>query len=195
MLNHRKGILLILFLLAPIIMSGQAVTNSPYSRFGIGDLQRVQFTRNLGMGGITLGIRDPGYIDFLNPASGSARDSLSFLFEFGMAGKQSELAIKGESATSQDINFKNLALAFPITKWLGANAGIVPYSSMNYRINSQTDEEDPEYNPDIGKINYLYEGTGGVHMFFFGLGANIYKGLSVGVELLISPLAFRVVCS
>ena len=183
MLCDKKGLLLLLLIFVPALSFGQAATNSPYSKFGIGDHQRIMFTRSLGMGGITLGMRDPGYIDFINPASLGARDSLSFLFEFGMIGKQSELAIQGESATSRDINFKNLAMAFPVTKWLGASAGITPYSSMNYNIQSQTVEGDPEYNPDIGEIHYLYQGSGGVHLFFFGLGANVYKGFSVGVNL------------
>ena len=162
--NRRGGILPIL-LLVPVLAFGQAATNSPYSRFGLGDQQSLAFTRNIGMGGISLGMRDPGSIDFINPASLSARDSLSFLFEFGMVGKQSELSVKGESAVSKDINFKNLSIAFPITKRLGAAAGIVPFSSLSYKIKDRTREGDQEYDPNIGGVNYQYEGSGGVHKF------------------------------
>lgn len=183
MFNNKTGLLLPILLLVPVLAFGQAGTNSPYSRFGLGDQQKMEFTRNIGMGGISLGMRNPGFIDFSNPASISARDSLSFLFEFGMVGKQSELSVKGESAQSKDINFKNLSIAFPITKWLGAAVGIVPYSSLNYKIEDQTREEDPEYYPEIGGVNYLYKGTGGVHKFFVGLGADLFKGLSLGVNL------------
>lgn len=182
--NKKEKLLLVLFLV-PILSFGQAATNSPYSRFGLGDREKMVLTHNLGMGGITLGARDPGHIDFQNPASLSARDSSSFLFEFGMIGKQSELSMRGVSpaAISRDINFKHLVIAFPVTKWLGASAGIVPYSSVSYNIQSETIEGDPEYDPDIGAINYLYKGTGGVNRFFLGVGAKVFEGLSLGVNL------------
>jgi len=183
MLNNKKGIFLLILFLVPVLTFGQAATNSPYSRFGLGDQQRMGFTRNIAMGGISLGMRDPGFIDFQNPASLSSRDSLSFLFEFGMVGKQSELSMSGESAVSKDISFKSLSIAFPITKWLGAAAGIVPYSSLSYKIEDQTREGDSEYDPEIGGINYLYEGSGGVHKFFAGFGADLFKGLSLGINL------------
>ncbi len=183
MFNSRKGIFLYILFLVPILTFGQAATHSPYSRFGLGDPQQMVFTRNIAMGGISLGMRNPGFIDFQNPASLSARDSLSFLFEFGMVGKQSELKTQGESAVSKDVSFKNLSIAFPITKWLSAGAGIVPYSSLSYKIQDQTREEDPEYDPEIGGINYLYKGSGGVHKFFVGFGADLLKGFSLGINL------------
>ena len=185
MFNNNKGIFLsiLLLLLAPGLTFGQAAINSPYSRFGLGDHQNMVFTRNIAMGGISLGMRDPGFIDFQNPASLSSRDSLSFLFEFGIVGKQSELSMSGESAVSKDVSFKSLSFAFPITRWLGAAAGIVPYSSLSYKIEDQTIEGDPEYEPDIGGIIYLYEGSGGAHKFFVGFGADVFKGLSLGINL------------
>ena len=183
MFNHRKRLFIPILLLVPVLTFGQAAINSPYSRFGLGDQQKMGFTRNIAMGGISLGMRDPGFIDFQNPASLSSRDSLSFLFEFGMVGKQSELSTSGESAESKDISFKNLSIAFPITRWLGAAAGIVPYSSLSYKIEDQTREGDPEYDPEIGGVNCLYEGSGGVHKFFVGFGADVFKGLSLGMNL------------
>ncbi len=184
MFSNNKGIFLsILLLLTSALTFGQAAINSPYSRFGLGDHQKMGFTRNIAMGGISLGMRDPGFIDFQNPASLSSRDSLSFLFEFGIVGKQSELSIGDESAVSKDISFKNLSLAFPITKWLGAAAGIVPYSSLSYTIEDQTREGDPEYDPEIGVINHFYEGSGGVNKFFVGLGADLFQGFSLGINL------------
>ena len=183
MLRNRIGPLILMACLIPGMVFGQAATNSPYSRFGLGNQERGSFTRNNAMGGISFGMRNPGYIDFQNPASLSARDSLSFIFDFGMTGQQFQLSTRNSTSTSKDINFKHMAIAFPITKWLGAGAGIVPFSSISYDIAKEVREGDPDYIPEIGGIDYLYRGTGGVHRFFLGAGVDIYKGVSVGVGL------------
>ncbi|UCG28919.1 MAG: hypothetical protein JSV24_06035 [Bacteroidales bacterium] len=183
MLPKGKGILLLIAYLVPTLIFGQAATNSPYSRYGVGNPESGGLTRNSGMGGISLGMRDPGYIDFQNPASLSARDSLSFIFDFGMVGEQFQLTTRNSDSRSRDINFKHIAIAFPVTKWLGAGTGIVPFSSISYDIIKEVREGDPDYIPETGGIDYLYRGNGGVHRFFLGTGIDVYKGLSVGLSL------------
>ena len=59
-------------------------TFTPYSMFGVGDLVRPGTTLNRSMGGIGAGLRDNRFINYLNPASASARDSLSFMLDFGI---------------------------------------------------------------------------------------------------------------
>ncbi|HPD95720.1 MAG TPA: hypothetical protein PLA24_07470, partial [Tenuifilaceae bacterium] len=59
-------------------------TYSPYSRFGIGIIPLQGFGINTSLGGVSQGIRNPYEINFLNPASYSAQDSMSFLFDFGV---------------------------------------------------------------------------------------------------------------
>ena len=173
-----------LFLLFSELLSGQTYTNSPYSRFGLGDLERIGFGRNAALGGISIGMRDPNYIDYINPASYAARDSMSFLFEFGLTGKSSKLATNDDLPnTVNDFNFSHLAIAFPISKKIGASFGIVPYSSMSYKISQQLREGDPDYDTSIGNINYLFSGTGGIHHFFMGTAYKIGKNLSLGVNL------------
>jgi len=177
-------ILVCLFLLFSELLSGQAYINSPYSRFGLGDLERIGFGRNAALGGISIGMRDPNYIDYINPASYAVRDSTSFLFEFGLTGKSSKLATNDNlSNTVNDFNFSHLAIAFPISKKIGASFGIVPYSSMSYKVSQQLREGDPDYDTSIGDINYLFSGTGGIHNFFMGTAYKIGKNLSLGVNL------------
>lgn len=179
----KKSIFILLASVMPGLLFGQAYSNSPYSRFGLGDQEKAMLPRNIAMGGIAIGMRDPAFIDFINPASLSVRDSLSFLFDFGMVGKQTEISSGGITSESKDINFNHLAVAFPITRWLGASAGVVPFSTVTYDIASPVEEGHPEYIPEVGRVDYLYRGKGGVHRFFLGGGAKIFKGLSVGVNL------------
>ncbi|HOK51275.1 MAG TPA: hypothetical protein PLF75_05240, partial [Bacteroidales bacterium] len=81
---YRRDLLFIAFILLinPISIStvfSQYTMNSPYSRFGLGDMEFQGFTQNRSMGGIGIGMRLPNQINVLNPAASTAQDSLSFV--------------------------------------------------------------------------------------------------------------------
>ena len=62
----------------------QLTPSSPYSRYGLGDLQSSAFGRATAMGGAGIASRYNLQINSANPASYTAIDSLNFLFEFGL---------------------------------------------------------------------------------------------------------------
>ena len=70
-------------------LMAQNNTNSPYTRFGYGDLGERSFGAGRAMGGVGYGLRSPKQINPMNPASYSCMDSLTFLFDFGVAGQLS----------------------------------------------------------------------------------------------------------
>src|SRR5215211_3591378 len=57
----------LLFFALPLICFSQE--NSPYSRYGIGNLIPGGNISNKGMGGISAGVADPATVNFINPAS------------------------------------------------------------------------------------------------------------------------------
>ena len=59
-------------------------TYTPYSMFGIGEISTQGTAYNIGMGGIGIGMRDNKYINYANPAAITARDTLSFMMDFGI---------------------------------------------------------------------------------------------------------------
>ena len=71
------------------MVTGMAIaqnnTNSPYTRYGYGDLSDQSFGNSKAMGGIAFGLRDGAQINPLNPASYTAIDSLTFIFEGGVS--------------------------------------------------------------------------------------------------------------
>ena len=80
----------ILLIITALSMSayGQTGINSPYSRYGLGQLYDKNLnTAAMGMGGLSLGIHNPTTLNPANPASYGSLDSLSFLFEMGVAGR------------------------------------------------------------------------------------------------------------
>lgn len=77
------------FLAGATIASAQISTNSPYTRYGLGDMFDQSFTNNAAMGGVGYALRTSEHINAMNPASYTAVDSLSFIFDAGMSLKSS----------------------------------------------------------------------------------------------------------
>ena len=105
------------------IAQGQTKYNSPYSRFGIGDIQQDKNLKNTAMGGVSAGDRSASSINVNNPASYSAFDTLSFLFETGISGNLTLLSTSNAKQTNKTFGLRNLLFGFPITKNFGACFG------------------------------------------------------------------------
>jgi len=78
--RFRRISLLFGLVLFPVMLFAQFNNNttSPYSRFGLGDLQGYSFGRTAAMGGASLASRNNMQINTSNPASYTAVDSLAF---------------------------------------------------------------------------------------------------------------------
>lgn len=84
-MNTKKIFAALLFAVAGINLYAQSGTNSPYSQYGLGYLSEQTSGFNRGMNGLALGFREHNQVNYLNPASYSAIDSLSFIFDAGMS--------------------------------------------------------------------------------------------------------------
>jgi hypothetical protein len=154
---------------------GQLRISSPYSRYGLGELQDNNFSRNLSMGGIGYCVRDSLFINTLNPASYTRFDSLSFLCEIGLNSDFDQLqTINTTQGFTNHTTLGYFLFGFPVTRWWGASAGLVPYSRSGYQMTSTDTIAGP------GIVNSSYTGNGGLNRFFIGSGFKIYKELSVG---------------
>ena len=60
---------------------------SPYSIFGVGDISKQGTAFNKSMGGVGVATRNNRFINYLNPAAVTARDSLAFMADFGLSQK------------------------------------------------------------------------------------------------------------
>ena len=69
----------------------QSGTNSPYSQYGLGILSNQAHGFNSGMNGVGLAYRKGDAVNTLNPASYSAIDSLTLVFDVGLTGQLTSL--------------------------------------------------------------------------------------------------------
>lgn len=154
----------------------QSNISSPYSAFGLGNIESINNVRNQSMGGMSIGTRDYFTINTGNPASYTAFDSTSFVFEAGVAGHMTTLKTTDLTEKISSASMSHLLFGFPITKWWRSSFGLLPYSEVGYNVN-ETDN-----NPVTGKTKYNYEGSGGISRAFWGNAFSLAKSLSIGIN-------------
>jgi hypothetical protein len=152
-------------------------TTSPYSRFGLGELNHYGYGRTAAMGGASIGARHSVQVNTANPASFNANDSLSFVMEFGIDGKFSNFKSSSGTMNASDFNFRYLAMSLPINRIIGIGFGLQPYSDMGNEVQYS------EIVPNVGNVAYKYFGEGSTSKAFFGASVMPVKGLSVGANL------------
>jgi hypothetical protein len=152
-------------------------TSSPFSRFGLGDLNPYGYGRSSAMGGASLGSRHAVQVNSANPASYTSNDSLSFIFDFGIDGTFSNYKSNSGTRKTNDINFRYFSLSFPVTKWMGAALGLQPFSDMGYEVAFS------DSLPGIGNTYQHYFGEGTTSKAFIGTSVRPFKGLSIGANL------------
>ncbi|MCK5846211.1 MAG: hypothetical protein KAG84_02150 [Bacteroidales bacterium] len=164
----------VLLLLVTITAVGQVRMESPYSRFGLGDVNHGYNVFQSSMGGASYGVIDPHRISSINPASYAKIDTGSFVFNAAFDGAFMDSRTTAESTTSNYFNMSYFNVAFPITGWWRTSIGLLPYSTVGYNLNTYTQVD------SIGDVRLGYIGDGGVTEVYWGNAFNIYKGLSVG---------------
>lgn len=102
-LHLPTATLLVMFFFAFLTVSAQ--DNSPYSRFGIGDLTPSSHNLNRAMGGISAAYGDPVTINFNNPAS--------YAYFQGMKEPKSKKLISGRALFDVGITWKAVACYKP----------------------------------------------------------------------------------
>lgn len=173
----NKVLLSALFVAGSFTASAQTSSNSPYTRYGLGDLADRAFANNAAMGGIGYGLRNSKHINVMNPASYSAVDSLSFMFDLGMSLKSSNYQENGVKAKAKNSSFDYIAMQFRLHPRLGAVIGFTPYSTAGYSFTTTKPLEGSE-----NSSTSIFTGDGGLQQVFGGLGFKILDNLSIGAN-------------
>ena len=181
----EKIFLLSVFLVIGAVAAAQDGTYgaySPYSIYGIGDISKEGTAYNKSMGGVGIAARNRRFINYLNPAAVTARDSLSFMADFGLQ-QSNNIYRQGDIRSAHNtFNIYDFVMSFPIYRSSAFMVGITPFSDVGYDFSSI--EKDPAIIGNTGNITYDSYGTGSVYQIFVGAGATFWKRLSVGAELI-----------
>jgi hypothetical protein len=160
--------------------------NSPYSRYGIGDLFPQYFANQAGIAGQTAAFHDPFHLNPSNPASFAFLNATSL--ETAFYGKYSQYKDDKNLLDVWSGNLSYLALGFtlrsPINEvldkqkspWkLGMGLSITPNSLVGYNITTLD-------TIDTGTVRNRFFGSGGTYRFTWSNGIR-YKRTALGVNL------------
>jgi hypothetical protein len=177
-MNKMKIFLSATLLFFGVAVSAQNNTNSPSTRYGYGALADKSFAGQRGMGGIGYGLRNRYMINPMNPASYSGVDSLTFMFEVGLAGQYAWFEENGAKATKLNGNLEYIAMQFSLMKKLGLGIGLEPVSYIGYEYGDTARLQHGEQELKSG----VWRGSGGLNKVYASLGYNLTDNLAIGVK-------------
>ena len=162
-----KRIIIVVILFNSIVSFAQEGTSSPYSFFGIGELKFKGSVENRAMGGISV-YMDSIHLSLQNPAGIAGLKLVNF--SVAASYKYVSQKTKDELQNTTSTSIEYIAIGIPMGKF-GASFGLIPFSSVGYKLISELEEETTDYT-----------GTGGLNKAFLTLAYSISPKLSVGIE-------------
>ena len=179
-INYK--IFCLLLAAAPLFTFAQE--NSPYSRYGIGNLIPEGNIVNRSMGGISAAVSDAAFLNTVNPAAPANLlfTTLDIAVEYNGRNLIDNKTIGNYRSNNAIISYLQVGIpllngnkkAFKNQVMWSANFGLKPISSINYKIETNT------FN-NLQNVQNLYEGSGGLNEAFVGTALKI-KNLNLGVS-------------
>lgn len=182
----KQRILILAFSLLPSfggvgggLLFAQNGINSPYSRYGFGMMADRAMGFNKAMGGVAQGFRDGQQINVGNPASYSAVDSLTALFDLGLSIFNGNYKMGNMQQNAKNASFDYFAFQFRAKRGLGVTLGLLPYTNISYNFTSPATTVSGS--ESITSTN-TFTGSGGLHQVFIGAGWQPIRGFSLGAN-------------
>lgn len=174
----------------------QAQDNSPYSRYGIGNLVPNTNINNRAMGGISAAYADFMSINFNNPASYARFQALleerskqmasgRVILDVGLNIDNRTLREPNQPTkfTNTNATFSHVQLGIPLRKNWGMSFGLRPISRVGYKINRTERLTDGATGRPIDTAVTEFNGSGGAFLPSIGTGfaiGNFSAGANVG---------------
>jgi hypothetical protein len=183
-----------LLFLVPVTSLAQ--DNSPYTRYGIGDLVPSTNINSRGMGGISAGYNDFFAINFNNPASYASfqafKEAKSNKLNSGRA--ILDLGLNFESRTLREPSnpvkfvannalFSYVQVGMPLKKNWGLSFGLRPISRISYKIGRTEFLNDPNTGQPIDSAYTEFTGDGGSYLASVGTGFKIFNKEKNDIEI------------
>ncbi len=164
--------------------------NSPYSRYGIGDLVPPTNINSRGLGGLSAAFNEPLSINFSNPASFSSfqtdKELKSNKLKSGRAILDVGINLENrtlkdpafaERFTASNALFSYVQVGVPLKQNWGLSFGLRPISRISYKIRRRELLYDPITSQRIDSAETLFSGSGGSYLASMGTGFSLFKRL------------------
>lgn len=174
-ITNRLFFVLAFSSLALLASNAEAQENSPYSRYGLGDLLPAQNILNRAMGGLSSAFSDYQAVNFTNPASYTGLKITTLDIGLDYTSRTLRTLNPPKKFASANLVPSYVQIGLPLSKkknW-GMNLGLRPISRINYDIVTR------QRLPGIDSVQYNYSGNGGSYQAYTGLAYGT-KSLSIG---------------
>ncbi|RZL40488.1 MAG: hypothetical protein EOP00_26595, partial [Pedobacter sp.] len=182
MYNKLKYTFAVCLLCASMLTNAQVTTQSPYSKFGVGNIKGSLLPQFRAMGGISTAVYRPGYfnnINIQNPASYASISATTL--DIGLTGVVTELSNSSLSENSFNASLSHVAMAFPLTRKSALSFGILPYSQLGYDFKNTVQVGTNSANTKT--VDYKYTGEGGLNKAYIGYGVQFGDHFRVGANV------------
>ena len=160
-------------LLVSSFIFSQNGTNSPYSFTGLGEVNFRGTQINRFMGGLEV-YNDSIHANLSNPSSYSKLKLTNY--SLGLNYRINNILGANETKSMASSGLDYIGIALP-TKFFGFGFGIIPFTSVGYKLSYLKSENESD------EILDIFKGQGGINKVFFSLGFKAIKYLSFGVSL------------
>lgn len=155
----------------------QNATSSPSSRFGYGELNNNLPNAYRAMGGVGIGMRSNKVINPSQPASYTACDSMTFMFDVAGSLLYTNYGDSYGQSNKMNGNLEYVTMQFPIWRQhIAMSLGVNPYSAVGYNF-AINDSINTDY-----YYTQSYRGLGGFTQVYGGLSFNICDWVALGVN-------------
>ena len=155
-------------------------TLSPYSQMGLGLLQEPETGFNAGMNGVGIGMRGHNEVNTTNPASYSAIDSLTFVFDAGISGQMTNFDQNNKKINRYTAGLDYVSAIFRAAKGVGVSFGLQPYSQIGYSYSESGYVDD---NRTMTYTNTYHSRQSGIQNYYVGVGVRPFKFISLGANI------------
>lgn len=176
-----KHVYVACLLMASFGAYAQTTVQSPYSKFGLGNLKGSVLPNQRAMGGISAGVFRSSYINNINMQNPASYAGINLTtLDIGMSGSFANLKTNTLSENSFNSSLSHLAMAFPVTMKSALSVGILPYSELGYNFSNRMTVGTTTDNTKT--VDYLYSGEGGLSKAYIGYGIQFGDHFRVGAN-------------
>ncbi|MBR0038138.1 MAG: hypothetical protein IJP70_10955 [Bacteroidales bacterium] len=177
-INKKEVSCLVAFCLAILCTAGFAqnlnpsnLTSSPYTRYGFGKLGTVGNTSTRAMGDAGIALRSNLYTNLYNPASLTAIDTLTLLFDTGLDAEWFSVSENGSHEYDWNAGFSYMTFHFPLWNRFAGSIAYTPYSMVGYEYGNESKEAigNALTSNDTLVYSNSYSGNGGLQHFQLSL--------------------------
>ncbi len=173
-------------------------TFSPYTFYGIGQLESSMTTAQRAMGGVGVADYSAVEINPRNVASYARVARNTMLMDMGVCWGNFYQKSGNFRKTNNTLNLANVSFVAPLMKGWGVGFDLEPRSSVGYRVRFADEIRASDGVAESGsrgikeksvaqqgEMVYDYQGGGGVTRWSLGVGCQVTEWLTVGVEILL----------